>query len=77
MEEKFIEKKQDDGEDRGEIRTEFVRSHADIRAGGKTMCKEHTWKKMNDAEIYCVNCPTALLVGLNDERLLDKSLEIL
>ena len=60
---------QDDGEDRGEIRTVFTRSHADIKANGKTMCLDHKWKKMNENEIYCIECPTVLIVGLDDERL--------
>lgn len=57
------EKKQEDNLDRGEIRTEFVRSHADIKAGGKTMCVDHVWKKLSENEVYCVNCPTALIVN--------------
>ena len=63
------EKNQEDGIDRGEIRTEFVRSHADIKATGKTMCQEHTWKKINETEIECTLCPTVLMVGIDDERL--------
>ena len=65
------EKMQDDGIDRGEIRTEFVRSHADIRAGGKKMCEDHKWEKLSDTELYCTQCPTAIICGVDDERLLD------
>ena len=72
--EEFVEKKQKDEIDRGEIRTIFSRSHSDIRSGGKTMCEKHTWKKLNDMEIYCTQCPTALLVSIDDERL--KELEL-
>ena len=54
---------QEDGIDRGEVRTVFSRKHSDIRANGKTMCKEHTWKKMNAMEIYCTQCPTVHIVN--------------
>lgn len=65
-----MEELQKDGEDRGEIRTVFSRAHSDIRANGKTMCLDHSWKKLNENEIYCTQCPTVLIVGLDDERLL-------
>jgi hypothetical protein len=57
------EKLQDDNIDRGEIRTVFSRSHSDIAANGKKMCEKHVWKKLSDNEVYCVNCPTALIVN--------------
>lgn len=72
MEEKFIEKKQDDGEDRGEQRVVFTRSHADIKAGGKKMCTDHSWKKLSENELYCTQCPTVIICALDDERLLAK-----
>lgn len=55
--------------DLGENRTVFTRSHADIKANGKTMCLDHKWKKLNENEIYCTQCPTVLIVGVDDERL--------
>lgn len=67
--EEFVEKKQEDGMDRGEVRTIFARSHSDIREGGKKMCEKHVWKKLNDMEIYCTQCPTALIVSIDDARL--------
>jgi len=30
---------------------------------------DHKWKKLNENEIYCTQCPTVLIVGLDDERL--------
>ena len=68
--ETFIEKKQEDNEDRGEVRTVFARSHADIREGGKKMCERHVWKRLSDNEVECMMCPTALVVQVDDERLL-------
>lgn len=59
----FVEQPQEDGMDRGEIRTEFTRSHADIRAGGKKMCTEHSWKKLSENEVYCTQCPSAWIVN--------------
>lgn len=59
MEEKIPE----ENIDRGEIRTEFVRSHADIKAGGKTMCEKHVWKKLSNNEIQCIMCPTVWIVN--------------
>jgi len=67
-----MEKRQEDGIDRGEIRTEFTRSHSDIKAGGKTMCKEHTFKKLSENEVYCIHCPTALIVNPEVVKDLDK-----
>ncbi len=48
---------------KGENFTVFSRSHSDIRAGGKKMCKSHFFKKLSDNEVYCTNCPTALIVN--------------
>lgn len=55
MEEEYI--------DRGENKTVFVRSHSDIREGGKKMCEKHSFKKLSDNEVYCTQCPTAVIVN--------------
>lgn len=68
--EEFVEKKQSDNEDRGEIRTIFARSHADIREGGKKMCTTHSWRKKNEIELECTLCPTCIICSIDDERLL-------
>lgn len=68
--EKFVEKPQDDGEDRGEIRQVHAITHDSIRAGGKTMCLDHSWKKISENELACTNCPTVIICQLDDERLL-------
>jgi hypothetical protein len=70
--EKEWEKKQDDGEDRGEIKTIFQRSHADIKAGGKKMCTDHQWRNRGDMELECKLCPTIIICAIDDERLLAK-----
>lgn len=72
MEEKFVEKKQEDGEDRGEQRVVFTRSHADIKAGGKKMCTDHQWRNRGDMELECKLCPTIIICAIDDERLLAK-----
>lgn len=59
----FVEKPQEDGTDRGEIRTEWTVSHASIKATGVSQCKDHTWKKLSENEVYCTKCPTALIVN--------------
>ncbi len=61
--EEFVEKKQKDNLDRGEVRTIFSRSHSDIKLGGKTMCTKHSFKKLSENEVYCTNCPTCLIVN--------------
>lgn len=59
----MIEEFQKDGEDRGEIRTVNVVSHAELKSRGITMCKIHFWKKLTDNEVACTICPTALIVN--------------
>ena len=49
--------------DLGENRTIFSRSNADIKANGKTMCLDHKWKKLNENEVYCTQCPTVWIVN--------------
>lgn len=58
--------------DLGENRTVFTRSHADIKANGKKMCEplDHKWRKVNENELECKECPTALMVAVDDERLI-------
>lgn len=63
------DKRKDDGIDRGEIRTVFSTSIDTVRLSGKRMCEHHEWTKVNDTEIACKNCPTQLIVGIDDERL--------
>ena len=54
---------------KGENHTVFSRSHSDIRAGGKKMCVTHSWKKKNEIELECTQCPTVVICSLSDERL--------
>jgi hypothetical protein len=61
-----MEKPKDDGIDRGEIRTVFSRSIADIKSSGVSQCKNHKWRKLNDNELECVNCPTVIVVGIDN-----------
>lgn len=56
--------------DLGENRTVFTRSHADIKANGKTMCLDHKWRKVNENELECKECPTVIICALDDPRLL-------
>ena len=65
----YGEPMQEDGMPRGEVRTVFSRKHSDIEMSGKKMCTDHKWRKLNNTEIECINCPTALIVGVDDERL--------
>jgi len=51
--------------------TVFSAFHSDIEATGKRMCVSHSWRKRNEMEIECTNCPTCLIVGIDDERLLN------
>lgn len=52
--------------------TVFTISHAEIEKHGTKMCEVHSWRKLSENEVVCKNCPTALIVGLDDERLLAK-----
>jgi len=54
----------------GGNQTVFSVSHSDIKRTGTSQCQIHEWKKLNDMEIYCSKCPTALIVSLDDERLI-------
>lgn len=63
------EKMQDDGEDRGEIRTVFSATHSAIKATGKTMCTTHVWRKKGEIELECTVCPTVIICGVDDDRL--------
>lgn len=40
----------------------FSMSHSDIERTGTRQCREHTWKKLNQTEIYCTQCPTVHIV---------------
>lgn len=61
----------ENSQDLGENRTVFTIKHSDIKATGKKMCypEDHHWKKLSENEIYCMNCPTVLVVQLDDPRL--------
>lgn len=61
MEEKFVEKKQADGEDRGEIRT--VHTFSAASGKGISQCEHHSFRKLSENEIVCVKCPTILIVN--------------
>ena len=64
------DKPKDDGEDRGEIRTVFSTSTSTIALSGVKQCVEHKWRKLNDTELACADCPTAIICGIDDDRLL-------
>lgn len=67
MQEKF----QEDGIDRGEVRTVFSATHSAIKATGKSQCKIHNWRKLNEMELECTNCPTVIICSIDDERLVN------
>lgn len=48
----------------------FAIKHSEIPKG-VTQCEKHIWKKLNDMEIACTQCPTALIVAIDDERILN------
>lgn len=50
-------------EETGGNQTVFSVSHSEIRKTGITMCKDHSWEKLNEMEIYCTLCPTVLIVN--------------
>lgn len=68
-----MEPSQDDGIDRGENRTVHAVTHAAIKATGKAQCTTHSWRKLSETELACTNCMTAIICGIDDERLLDKT----
>lgn len=46
--------------------TVFTIKHSDIPKG-VTQCEVHKWQKMNDSELYCPVCQSAIIVDrLND-----------
>jgi hypothetical protein len=69
----MVENSQDDGIDRGEIRTVFSATHAAIKATGVKMCTDHKWKKVNEVELACTVCPTQIICSIDDERLVNTS----
>jgi len=56
----------------GGNQTVFSVSHSDIKRTGKSQCQVHKWRKLNDIELECTICPTIIICGLDDERLLMK-----
>ena len=48
------------------IKTVHTIKESEIKASGKTQCQNHTWRKLSETEIECVNCPTALIVGADN-----------
>lgn len=50
--------------------TVFTISHKEIEKHGTKMCEKHIWRKANDIELACTVCPTAIIVAIDDERLL-------
>lgn len=50
--------------------TVFTISHKEIEKHGTKMCEKHIWRKSNDMELACTVCPTAIIVAIDDERLL-------
>lgn len=61
----------ENSQDLGENRTVFSVSHQDIAKTATRQCQKHTWKKLSECEIACTLCPTALIVGVDDERLVN------
>jgi len=46
---------------------EVFRIHIDdIKKRGVTQCVKHVWRKLDDQNIECVNCPTAIIVNNSD-----------
>lgn len=43
-------------------KTLFTIKHSEIPQG-KTQCVNHVWKKLNDNELECLNCPTCVIVN--------------
>jgi len=43
-------------------KTVFTIKHSDIPKG-ITQCVKHVWRKKNETELDCVNCPTCIIVS--------------
>lgn len=43
-------------------KTVFTIKHSDIPKG-ITQCAKHVWRKKNEMELDCVNCPTCIIVN--------------
>lgn len=61
-----------DEEDKGENRTIFSISNAEIAKTAQKQCQVHSWSKLNDIELACTLCPTVIICGVDDPRLLEK-----
>lgn len=46
--------------------TVFKITESEIRMTGITQCKKHHWVKLNDSELKCIKCPTAIIVGVDN-----------
>jgi len=43
---------------------EVFRIHIDeIKKRGVTQCQKHVWRKLDDNNLECINCPTAIIVN--------------
>ena len=47
-------------------KTVFTIKHSELK--GLTQCKngEHSWVKLNEAELKCTKCNTAIIVGIDN-----------
>jgi hypothetical protein len=43
-------------------KTVFSASHAEIAETRITQCVEHSWRKLDDENLACTKCPTAIKV---------------
>lgn len=65
MEKKSRENYPQDEKDPLDPQEVFRIHHNDIKVG-KTQCKNHRWQKLNDNELYCPICESAIIVGVDN-----------